>query len=348
MRKILTAIGNSNLNNKIRELENYEVLAEDITNDDKLLEFLEDEEVVDVLFLCKNIISNYDVPEFIDLIRRIHKNVFIVLFKEEGNEDEVKSGDKLQVCDEVSVELCSLEKLFDTESNIDTKRISKIIAVSGANGIGKSIFSTFFAKNVEKSGKKVLLVDFDLDENHIKTILKLENPLKNIKDVKNMIIKVHENLDVLCNLKLFFPCSDNINFFVIQKMIIDFTNKYDLIIIDTSSNINIDYTKKIFHNSDKIIFLVEPNILGLKKAKDMLEIIEIDWKIATKKINIILNKTNMYEISKSIVQELFSDIEIIGKIKYNEAYNLVINKDVDKKEINEEYEKILKNIGYDS
>ena len=74
----------------------------------------------------------------------------------------------------------------------------------------------------------------------------------------------------------------------------------------------------------------------------MIEILENDWKISLSKIKIILNKTNMYQISDSIIQELFPNIKLVGKMKYQDAYNLMINKSIDKKEIKKEYEKIYK------
>ena len=76
----------------------------------------------------------------------------------------------------------------------------------------------------------------------------------------------------------------------------------------------------------------------------MLEVIENDWKIANEKINIVLNKTNMYEISENIIAELFPDMKIIGKMKYLDSYNLMINRNINKKEIKKEYEKIYKKI----
>ncbi len=105
-----------------------------------------------------------------------------------------------------------------------------------------------------------------------------------------------------------------------------------------------EYTKRIFYNSDEIIFLLEPNILGVKKSKNMLEVLENDWRIQDSKLKLILNKTNIYQISDTIIEELFPNIKLLGRMKYNDAYNLMINKNVDKKEIKKEYEKMYKKI----
>ncbi len=345
MRKILTAIGNPMLNQKIKELENYEVLLDDIESDEELLEILEREENVEILFLCKNIIVHYSMENLIQMIRKLQENLFIVLFNADNSEEIVKEDENLKFYHTLDLDLVDFEKNLPAVKVTPIQNYSsRIIAISGAGGIGKSTFSTFLAQNVENKNLKTLLVDFDLDENHIKTILKLKKNPESKGSIKNMIVNVNKNLDVLYNLKNIFPDKEDVNFFMLQKIMNELKKEYQLIVIDTSSNVENDYTKRIFYHSQKIIFLVEPNILGIKKARNMLEVIENDWKIANEKINIVLNKTNMYEISENIIAELFPDMKIIGKMKYLDSYNLMINRNINKKEIKKEYEKIYKKI----
>lgn len=192
--------------------------------------------------------------------------------------------------------------------------------------------------------KRTLLIDFDLEERQIRTILKIKKQPQYKNNIKNMIINVNKNLDVLCHLDFIFSNKNELDFFRIQEILNELKNEYDLIIIDTSSKLENKYTKRIFYHSDEIVFLLEPNILGVKKAKNMLEIFENDWKISIEKIKIILNKTNIYQISDIIIEELFPNIKLVGNMKYQDAYNLIINKNVDKKEIKKEYEKICKKI----
>ena len=345
MKSVLTAIGNPMLNRKFTELEDYQVLTEDIRTDEELIEWMERVEQVDILFLCSNIIHNYAVDEFIRIIRKISKDTIIFFFKSENIESSVKEDDSLKIYNSLVFDLKFFEKIFQQIFRKKVKKYtSKTNAISGPSGIGKSTFSTFLAQNVENKNSKTLLIDFDLDENHIKTILKLRKNPEAQGNIKNMIVSVNKNLDVLYNLKNIFSNQEDVNFFMLQKMMNELKKEYPLILIDTSSNLENDYTKRIFYYSQKIIFLVEPNILGIKKAKNMLEVIENDWKIANEKINLVLNKTNMYEISQNIMQELFPDMKIIGKMKYLDSYNLMINRNINKKEIKKEYEKIYKKI----
>lgn len=209
---------------------------------------------------------------------------------------------------------------------------------------GKSTFSTFLAKNVEDKNLKTILVDFNLEESQIRTLLKIKKQPQYVDDVQELIVNVTKNFDVLCHLDCIFPNTNEMNYWKIQEIMKQLKEEYNFIIIDTSSNLENEYTKRIFYNSDEIIFLLEPNILGVKKSKNMLEVFENDWKIANAKIKMVLNKSNMYQISDAILQELFPEIKLIGKMKYLDSYNLMINKNVNKREISREYEKIYRKI----
>lgn len=309
-----------------------------------MLEILEREDV-DVLFLCSKVINNFKTESFIENIRRINENISIIFFTNDDIESSLEENDNLKIYNTLDLDL----KVFETilkkgmKKNI-RKFCSKTIAISGSSGIGKSTFSTFLAKNVEKENIKTLLIDFDFDENQIRTLLKIKKYPKYDGNIKNMVVKVNKNLDVLCHLDSVFQEKKEIDFFKIQKILNSFKDEYNLIIIDTSARLENEYTKRIFYNSDEIIFLMEPNILGIKKAKNMLEVFENDWKISNSKISMILNKTNIYQISDSIIEELFPDIKLLGKMKYLDSYNLMINKNIDKKEIKKEYYKIYKKI----
>ena len=83
---------------------------------------------------------------------------------------------------------------------------------------------------------------------------------------------------------LFFPKAEKIDFFKIHEILNNLRKEYDLIIIDTSSDFQNEYTKRIFYNSDDVIFLMEPNILGIKKAKNITEVLQNDWKVDDSKI----------------------------------------------------------------
>lgn len=123
-------------------------------------------------------------------------------------------------------------------------------------------------------------------------------------------------------------------------------NKYEIIILDTSSECFMDYAKETIKFSDFSIFLVEANLIELKKAKRLLDIYINEWKINNKKINIIFNKYNKKSIDNTILKNLFSDFNILGYLRLNENYNYMINKNINyiDKDLKEEYKKIMQKI----
>ena len=76
----------------------------------------------------------------------------------------------------------------------------------------------------------------------------------------------------------------------VENLISELRESYDLILIDTSSETVLKFIKVVLANVDKVIFLVEPNLLEIRKAENLLEIYVEDWEVHPKKIEILFNK----------------------------------------------------------
>ena len=160
---------------------------------------------------------------------------------------------------------------------------------------------------------------------------------KNIKNISNFIIKYNKKIHIisiseLINNKMF----EKENF---QDFFNNLQNKYDYIFIDISLECLINQNKKIIKNYFLNIFLIEPNLIEIKKAKRILNIYEKEWNIKKEKINIIFNKFNIYSINIEILKNIFCNYKIIGKINFNINYNLLINKNL---KCRKEFRKIKK------
>jgi len=198
---------------------------------------------------------------------------------------------------------------------------NKIISIVGTNGIGKSIFSSVLAKLI--INKKILLIDFDIFNQSINSIFNVKKINKNNSD--NLIIKVNKNIDLLCAVDFLFDEKFKVEKNKIKKLLEEYLNKYDLIIIDTTSECFFDYTKEILEKSDLIIFLAGGNLTELKKSKKLLDIYINKWKIKKEKIKIVFNKEDKNSVDNKILKTLFSDFNILEKIKLNNKFDLIIN-----------------------
>lgn len=182
----------------------------------------------------------------------------------------------------------------------------------------------------------------------IKNKLKKNNLINNKINIKDLIIKINKKVDLISGINLLFDSKYKISSEKIKFILEELKNYYDFIIIDTSSECFFDYTKNILNNSNLILFLLEANLLEIKKANNLLKIYKENWKIKNEKINIIINKYNENSVDNKIIKNIFSEYKILGKIKFNKNYNILINKNFKEniltKNIKKEYEKISNKI----
>ena len=87
--KVLTAIGNENLNNILKEQDEFEILENDIFYKEGILEFLEKNNDVDILILYENLAGEINIINLINKIKIINNeiNIFFVL---ENKNDELE------------------------------------------------------------------------------------------------------------------------------------------------------------------------------------------------------------------------------------------------------------------
>ena len=129
-----------------------------------------------------------------------------------------------------------------------------------------------------------------------------------------LIIKWKKNLDILFLEKEY--CQKE------NEKIENFYNEYEYILIEIA---NIKENKQFIKESDEIIIFVEPNLIGIKEIKDILEEIVIKQKNQKDKIKIVFNKKNILSIKPNILKYLFEDFEIIGTIQYDKYMDAFIN-----------------------
>ena len=241
------------------------------------------------------------------------------------------------------------DKMFCKKINKENK-ISTVISIIGCAGVGKSIFCSNFSLAIKN--KKILIIDFDILNKSIKTIFGVKEKIAEEKEfwdnnkLEKIVIKISNNIDLISGIDIIFEDGLKVEKKKVIKLLDNLKNNYEFIIIDTSSECFMDYTKEIIEYSDFSILLVEANLIELKKSKKILDIYINNWKINKEKINILFNKYNKNSIDNEILKCLFNDFNILGYLKANENYNYIINTNTNyiDKNVREEYEKIINKI----
>ena len=374
--KVVTAIGNPIINNKLREYNEYEVIGKDIQYEEGIFELLEQISSVDIIIISNALPEEYDFKIFINKILNLKSNIKLIVFLKEKNQGienylnsknifdifylnriedffyninkKNSSTNSLNDVDEFKTLL--LESIHNSNDNkknmkINTKgkgyikSYSKILTITGNNGSGKSIFSTIFSNLLLNLNKRVLLIDCSYSNSTISYLLEINNKKNN----NDLIININDRLSVICELdKLIFNQKNNNGYLYNELEILK--KEYDYIIIDLPGNIKNDLVIEFLKYSNNIIYLFEPNLIEMQKANIFLESFINDVEININKIKLVLNKTNKYKISSNIIESVFSDFKIIGDIEYNERFNYVINKSVINELPKKDFEKIFENI----
>lgn len=393
MKKIITALAEPQLNNELKKEKDFIVIGKDIQYQEGVIEILETEKEVDFLIISEALPGNEKIENLIEKIKQINNEVNIVIILENKKEEleknlysknvylilynkiEIKEIIKLiknkkeDENEKIKKEINDLKKII-IEQNSKNKQNKKqkikevkelnlqkeIICILGSGGVGKSIFTVNLAKSLIYSKKKILIIDFDILNNSLHTILgvkkyseKISKKIKEnnlIKDkigLKELKIKINKRIDLISGINLLFDSKYKINNIQFNNLFNDVKKFYDVIIIYTSSECFFNYTKDIIKKSNINIFIVEPNLLEIQKSKNILKIYKEEWNIDNNEINILFNKFNKNSIDINILKIIFSEYNIIGKIDINNKYNLIINKNANKidKNIKKEYLKII-------
>ena len=344
-------IGFKDLINKIKIINNnIEIIAILENKNNELKDFLKQKNINSIFYN-----NEITIDELINVIEEKDKNKKemeinkeIKLLKEiilennkkiEQNKKDKKINKILSILKEEKIKIIKNSKINNIKKfkNKTNKTQNKIISVVGIPGVGKSIFISLFSKNIKH--KKILIIDFDIYNKSLDLIFGYNTKVQQEK----AIIKINNNIDLLSKIEIFFKES-YIEKNKIKNILDSFSKKYDLIIIDNTSEYSCEHTKEILKKSDSIIFLSDANLIELNKTKKLLEKYINKWKIEKERINVVFNKININSINNKILNNLFSDFNILGKINFSNKYNLIINNNLKilNKKINKEYINIIK------
>lgn len=225
---------------------------------------------------------------------------------------------------------------------------------------GKTTFISILAKLIQR--KRILIIDFNLINNNLHSVFgvkQIQNEIKEklkeesflneirlkVSNLKQLIVRIDRKIDLISKTNIIFDNKYIVKENRLKEMLEEIGKRYDLILIDTSSDTKYrDFTKTLANLSDKIICITQGNIVQLRKTMNLLK----TYEEQRSRVKLVYNQKSKYTLSTKILRIIFLKFRIIGYLEYDNMYNRIINKSVKSlyisKKIRREFEKIIKKI----
>jgi septum site-determining protein MinD len=200
----------------------------------------------------------------------------------------------------------------------------KIIDVcSGKGGVGKTTITANLAVALQKSGKKVAIVDCNLTTSHLSLLfgiysypVTLNNFLRNEAGPKDIVYNHSSGMKIVpASLEL----KDIIDVDVsnLREMLKETFKDFDVVLLDSAPGLGKE-SMIALKTADEVIFVADPyipSLVDVVKCKQLISLIESGPSVT----GIILNRVRKkkYEISIDEIME-FTDLPIIGVIPEDE------------------------------
>ena len=335
---------------KIRKINpNIRIIVVTDEIDETTKKILKEENVLDI-FLDSSV-EIQDIIDSIDREESIRRKYEMI----SETVEEYKVEDSIEAKEDES-------NVKDREKVIFEKAVQKqqVITISGIPGSGKSTIAVNLCRALsQKSDSKILLIDLDTLHGNIDEILKINKVPTNIElmldhdkkcglnyatelimknrfdaNVFGELVIEAGGFDVLTGNTSLHYCQNVLEETHYQKILQAAKERYDFIVIDTSSNLFLDSTKWALENANRVLFVIENNYLSLKKMQQLIHIVVDVWGVCKEKIDIIVNKKLKNEVEQEAIYQITDGLKIVGEIKANEEENIG------------GYEKILSTIHY--
>lgn len=320
--KLLIAVTDQNINQKIRKNFLMSYIPKNIEYKEGILEVLEKNKKINFIILSENLPGEIELENLIKKVKIINSKIKILILIEKINQ-------QFSFQKEENVEIIH-QKFFDINkilNQLKTKqKKNNIIQILGNHGAGKTVFTYIMSEILLKEeSKKILLIDDDIENNSLSKIYIKKNNLRDLIKIKNNLF--------LLNIQYFYQKTKINKNIKCNQYIQKIAKKFDLVIIDSKDNKRYFQYKEIVN---KWIYIIEPNLIELKKMKKDTE---------NKKRYILINKANKNSIDRNIIKKIFHQ-KIIGTIHYSSKIHKIINEEnihfLNQKEINNFYKIILK------
>ena len=364
MNKVITAIGNEFINNKLLKENNIKVISKDIPYVEGVFEVIEKNQV-DFLIINVEIINEINIDNFIRKIKKMNKKINLIFILEKTNKlienKLIKNNIKFYFYNKKIKNTDLIDKIKN-EINGIKKYSNKMIynnnlKIRKKNNIKKEYkkinyenIYCFYSENSEKN--KIIIINFI---NYLKKInykkiliinlnifLEIKNNSKKIIYKKSKKIfyhnfnvylnKIDNTLDSISGLDFILKKEKNVNQKnrIITDIFLKELRKYDAIVVNADITNKLKISSVLLENIEKNILLIEPSLLGIRRGMEFIEENSINKLDNKQGLHIVMQNNNKKAINKKIIKECFKKFNVIGQTKNNKNnFNL--------------YKKIVKN-----
>ena len=280
--KILTALANENINKKLENKKNCEIIYKDIQYQEALLEILDKNRNIDVLILSSILPGELDIYELINLIKYKQENINIYIILDKQNDKLIKFLIRK-----------GINKIFINNKITEDDLIEKILN-----------------ENIKKTEKIEKTIYYKKDKNNFfdNIKIKLNKKINNYKNKKNKIKKTAKKSKKIFSILLLIKLKNNKKFFIEFNIKKSTPKKIKKIGGKKKKMKNIDLENMNYEEYAK------ENNITIEEAKELSRILENLKESQSKFINSDLAKAinNGIDVGLRVVLPDFIEDEIIN------------------------------------
>ena len=359
MKKVLIAMNNEALLDKIKKCGKYLVHEYDVNTKEDVIDYLKKYQV-DVLITKDFLEGQMTKEEYIENIRKINSTVKVILCVDKLDEiyrgviysknildiiegEEIAFGDILNMIDSIDNMIvlkqnnAIVKQEVKENSNLNVVTKQKI-CVFGTSGSGKSYIASVLAQITSRKLKlNTLLVDMDIQNAAIDIYNNLNTSGNNLQYVMEEIDRGSFNLEMLNEIiskekkrngKLSFitnnmgiyECQNKLSEEYYSKLYAETENEYDVLILDMPAAPFLDVVPYSLSKADKIFFVLNPNFISIRQATKYLDLITNIWKIPKEKVSVVVNRMKKDSLSLKQINAILKDYDVC--LKLDEDYKL--------------------------
>lgn len=359
--RIITAVGNPTINNKLKNIKDIEIINKDIQYQDGIIEILEIDKKIDYIILNQFLPGEYKIEGLIECIREINSKIKIIVLLEKFDENLekillkkgiyrilknkeinidnliniIKIDEKMEKYNkEIQIEIDKIKNYNNIEKN-KCKNKSKNNYLKKIKNNFENIIKKYFENKIEGNNK---IINYALKTSN--KYKKESNKIKNIKNnrtikrIKIKIIRIYRKIkNTIINFKIYYFKDEK------NKILINSTkNKKNIIAIFGNSGSG--------KSTMAILFS-----MVLKNYYKKILILDLDFQnksihtiLGIKKM-LIKNKLKYAQIQEKKIREKSLNSKIIKIddliVKFNKKIDVITNIDFFDNEINKfNYEKL--------